>query len=70
VAVEVKAGPAGFEAGTPKPLFRAPFLFQGGFRAFDPAPDGQRFVVNVLAREDDDVPITLVENWPELIRED
>ncbi len=70
VAVEVHAGPAGFEAGTPTPLFRAPFLFQGGIRPFDPAPDGGRLVINVLAREDDDTPITLVESWPTLLRGD
>jgi Tol biopolymer transport system component len=70
VAVEVRAAPAGFETGTPKPLFRAPFLSQGLARPFEPAADGERFVVDVLAREDDHAPITLVQNWPELIRKE
>jgi len=36
--------------------------------AYDVSPDGQRFLVNTLAEEDAAAPITLVVNWPALLK--
>ena len=35
---------------------------------YDVSPDGQRFLVNTLAAEATSAPITLVVNWPALLK--
>jgi Tol biopolymer transport system component len=67
MAAEVNtAGP--FDVGTPHPLFRMQ-LKSSNNSSYDPAPDGQRFLCNVL-REDDrsGLSTTVVVNWTELLR--
>jgi eukaryotic-like serine/threonine-protein kinase len=52
------------EAGTPVPLFQTRIvyprlvLFQ-----YDVTPDGRRFLINSLPREDSAAPLTLLSNW-------
>jgi Tol biopolymer transport system component/predicted Ser/Thr protein kinase len=58
MAVDVQPG-ADLKVGTPKPLFDLP----GGSRGWDPAPDGQRFLVNAPVVESNSVPLSLVVNW-------
>jgi serine/threonine protein kinase len=48
-----------FEVDPPRPLFRVP-LSQGG----DVAQDGQRFIFALRAEDDQELPLTLVTNWP------
>ena len=63
VAVPVSAA-ASFEAGVPKPLFRAmyPGLTSGGMEHYAVSGDGQRFLLNVPSEEAFS-PITIVLNW-------
>jgi Tol biopolymer transport system component len=59
------AGPA-FEVGSVRPLFDIrPAVPRS---AYDVSPDGQRFLVNMLAEEPASSPITLVINWPALLK--
>jgi hypothetical protein len=65
----VNGAGAAFEVGAVRPLFDAPALRipnQGSM--YDVSPDGQRFLVNTLAEEDAAAPITLVVNWPALLK--
>jgi len=62
MAVEVLAG-SGFAAGVPKPLFKTQIKrFDIGFQ-HDVSPDGKRFLVNTLAKEEKADAITVVQNW-------
>jgi len=68
MAVLVKLGAAvseGFEAGTPQPLFQVETLsISQSVFPYQPAADGQRFIVNVRALEGlGEIPITVVLNW-------
>ena len=64
-------GPA-FEVGAERRLFETGAGGPGfpGF-PYDVAPDGQRFLVNVLAEQTASAPapITLVVNWPALLKQ-
>ncbi len=67
MAATVNGAGSAFEVGAARALF--------GTRAitnqrsmYDPSPDGQRFLVNMLADEDAAAPITLVVNWPALLK--
>jgi len=57
-----------FDLGTPRPLFKMQLKSATG-SSYDVAPDGQRFLANIL-REDDRSALstTVVINWPELLR--
>ena len=68
MAVDVRTKPDGtFDAGVPKPLFnvRLRLSFGGGYSV---SPDAQRFLVN-LAIDNPERPITLVQNWPALLKQ-
>jgi eukaryotic-like serine/threonine-protein kinase len=64
MAVTLTERNGSLEAGTPVPLFQTRIvyprlvLFQ-----YDVTPDGQRFLVNSLPREDSAAPLTLLTNW-------
>ena len=55
-----------FEAGPPQPLFDAKMVRNQ--YTFDVTADGQRFLVVTLARDGGSAPITLIQNWQELLR--
>ena len=61
MAVPVTAGKS-FEAGTPRPLFEtmAPGVALGEF--YDPAPDGQRFLMSLPA-DTSTPPLNVIVNW-------
>ena len=62
MAVDVATG-AGFEAGTPKPLFRTQVkLMDIGFQ-YDVSSDGNRFLINTLEEDKQSSSITVVQNW-------
>jgi Tol biopolymer transport system component len=72
MAAAVNGGASAFEVGDVRPLFdtrrASPTLFGGPAWMYDISPDGQRFLVNTLAEEAASVPITLVVNWPALLK--
>ena len=59
MSVEVKAGAAGFEAGVPKPLFKAE-----GSEGGEVSPDGQRFLVIVRPEGTKTPSVMYISNWP------
>lgn len=69
MAAEVSMGQANgqptFEAGIPKQLFTAPII---GHVPFTVTPDGQRFLVNTQTGEEKSSAISVVLNWPALLK--
>ena len=63
MAVEVKAGAAGFEAGAPKLLFEMPALFADSRLRYDAGSGGQRFLLLTSVEESAATPLTVVMNW-------
>jgi eukaryotic-like serine/threonine-protein kinase len=73
MAVEFLGGPV-MRAGQTRPLFSAGRLFRGpgggfGEPYYDLAPDGQTFLVNRLLHDSALEPITVVLNWPALLKQ-
>jgi hypothetical protein len=63
--VALKLGPGSAEPSLPRTLFALP----GGLTGLDPfdvAPDGQRFLVPVIT--DKVEPLTVIVNWPALLK--
>jgi hypothetical protein len=50
-----------FEVGAVKPVFQTPIT--GGRSQYDVSPDGQRFLINVVAGQTAAAPITVTLNW-------
>jgi Tol biopolymer transport system component len=69
MAAPVNGQNSAFEKGAVRSLFntRAPSTINPR-SAYDVSPDGQRFLVNTLADDDAAAPITLVVNWPALLK--
>jgi eukaryotic-like serine/threonine-protein kinase len=67
MAVGVKAG-ATFEAEAPLALFDA-HIREDPDRHFDVSADGQRFLITMPLGDDSTPPITLVQNWTVLLRQ-
>jgi len=69
MAVSVKADSSTFQAGIPRLLFEAPVAPFLGFRSrCVVTPDGQRFLCIVPERQETPPPITVVVNWPSLLK--
>ena len=72
MGVDVKATAQGFTVGSARPLFETrPRLANfGGVNAspYDVTADGQRFLVNTLTEEASGEPLTLLLNWPALLK--
>jgi Tol biopolymer transport system component len=62
MAVEVKAGPASFEAGIPKALFEAPVTSEMRRNRYVVTADGQRFLMLTPVGEQS-TPLIVVLNW-------
>jgi hypothetical protein len=67
MAVEVKAGPASLELGTPQRLFGFPPIPNTNYWYYATAPDGDKFLV-VMPVRTEQPPISLVVGWPELLK--
>jgi eukaryotic-like serine/threonine-protein kinase len=68
MSVDVKTHAGDFQAGIPKPLFQV-HLITGDWRnRYVVSPDGQKFLMLVRAGEDKPEPITVVVNWPALLK--
>jgi eukaryotic-like serine/threonine-protein kinase len=68
MSVDVKTSAGEFQAGIPKPLFQAQLITGGWRNRYVISPDGQRFLMIVPASEAARTPITVVVNWPALLK--
>jgi hypothetical protein len=74
MAAAVNGQGSAFEVGDVRPLFDTRGIINdSGSRStirsmYDVLPDGQRFLVNSLAQQPTSAPITLVVNWPALLK--
>jgi len=67
MAAEVDAKGGGFQVGAVKPLFAAPAAADNVAVPFDASADGKRFVT-VSVPQEQNSSITLLVNWPELLK--
>ena len=65
---EVKTKVRQFQAGIPRPLFRVEHSSTGLRNSCVVSPDGWRFLIIVPAGEARAEPITVVVNWPALLK--
>ena len=63
MAVPVESGQDSFRPGTAKELFRTREA-----ASFDVTADGQRFLVNQSVSDSSDTPVTVILNWPQLLK--
>jgi Tol biopolymer transport system component len=68
VSVNVKTSGGEFQAGIPKPLFQVKLITGRGRNRYVVSPDGQRFLMIVATGEANPSPITVVVNWPALLK--
>ena len=68
-AVDIHEKPDGLEVGHPVPLFSfrpSPRVYRLGLINYDVSPDGKRFLL-VTAADENNRPLTLLQNWPALL---
>jgi Tol biopolymer transport system component len=68
VALETRGD---FHAGVPQQLFKARFYTTGAGvdrPSYDATRDGQRFLINSIAEEMASSPVTVIVNWPAIVR--
>src|SRR5215831_3316883 len=68
MAVSVESRPAGLKLGTPEALFLTSLEIDSPLRQYDVSVDGKRFLVARPFQEAASLPITVVVNWPELMK--
>ena len=68
MTVAVGTDSASFQAGIPKELFQAQLATSALRNVYVASPDGQRFLMLVPAGEAKAEPITVVVNWPALLK--
>jgi eukaryotic-like serine/threonine-protein kinase len=69
MSVAVDSGSATLEAGIPKQLFQAQLVPLWVWRnSYAPSPDGEQLLMLVPAGEGNPEPITVVVNWPALLK--
>jgi Tol biopolymer transport system component/predicted Ser/Thr protein kinase len=66
MAVEVSLHSSSIDVGPPRLLFGS--LITGGGFMYDVSPDGQRILAITETNQDSDEPITVVQNWPGLLK--
>ena len=67
MAVSLKVGSDSVEASAPRELFSLPAV-DTGFSPYDVAPDGQRFLVRATPQQQAAEPLTVIVNWPALLK--
>jgi len=65
--VSLKRGPGSIEPSTPRELFALP-IPNDGVSPYEIAPDGQRFLVRATPEKQAGRPLTLIVNWPALMK--
>jgi Tol biopolymer transport system component len=68
MVVSVELGPASLKLGAPKPLFQTRLEFDSFSRQYDVSADGRRFLLAQPLEESASVPITVIVNWPALLK--
>jgi Tol biopolymer transport system component len=68
MSVSVDSGPASLNLGVPKPLFQTRLEFDIAQRQYDVSADGKRFLLAQPLEESASVPITVIVNWPLLLK--
>jgi Tol biopolymer transport system component len=68
MAVAVELGAASFKLGKPIPLFQTRLESGVGIRQYDVSADGQRFLLGQPLEESASVPLTVIVNWPALLK--
>jgi hypothetical protein len=68
MAVDVNGAGEIFQAGVPKELFEAPFVAGYMRNRYDVTRDGKRFLVIGPASEKQEQKITVIVNWPALLK--
>jgi hypothetical protein len=66
--MSVEFGAASFKLGVPKSLFQTRLEFDSVQRQYDVSADGQRFLLAQPLEEGASVPITVIFNWPTLLK--
>ena len=64
---QVESGDNFLRPGTPRPLFQTTLSSSNTSRDYDVTPDGQRFLINQASGGVEEVPITVIINWPRLL---
>jgi hypothetical protein len=67
MSVAIEPGAPAFRPGVPKRLFPTRLNTGTGLRNYDVTADGQRFLLNEPVADADNVPITVIVNWPKLL---
>jgi eukaryotic-like serine/threonine-protein kinase len=67
MAVSLKLGADSVEPSTPRELFPLPIV-DNGFSPYETAPDGQRFLVRAVPQQQASQPLTVIVNWPALLK--
>jgi hypothetical protein len=65
--VGLKLGAESVEISTPRQLFSLPVV-DTGYSPYNAAPDGQRFLVRATPEREAVQPLTLIDNWPALLK--
>ena len=68
MAVNIKLGADSVDASTPHELFTLPAFDNGLDSSYDVAPDGQRFLVRAVPQQQAAQPLTMIVNWPALLK--
>jgi Tol biopolymer transport system component len=68
MAVAVESGAASLRLGMPKPLFQTRLELDSVQRQYDVSADGKRFLLAQPVEESASVPITVIFNWPALLK--
>jgi Tol biopolymer transport system component len=67
MSVAVESNGNSFRPGTPQPLFQTQMV-PSFFREYDVTSDGKRFLLNVPIADRREEPITVIINWPKLLK--
>jgi eukaryotic-like serine/threonine-protein kinase len=65
--VSLKLGTDSIEPSSPRELFALP-IANDGYSSYEVAPDGQRFLVRATPEKQAGQPLTLIVNWPALMK--
>jgi hypothetical protein len=68
MVVSVELSPTSVKLEKPKPLFPAQLDFDSMPRQYDVSADGKRFLLAQPLEESASVPITVIVNWPALLK--
>jgi hypothetical protein len=68
--VSVDPGGASLDLSLPKPLFPTRLQFDSNFRQYDVSADGKRFLLAQPLEESASVPISVIVNWPVLLKKE